>query len=164
MIFKHATCFNTKLTEFLLTFVCYALSFYSATTSGKQTFLNWKVRVLGFYRTLSRPFVYVHSHTCLSFMLVVIGLLGSCSMHLQMCSFTLISSWCCCYLLVYFCNKLSIVVALAFVYCFHVNDIRSFCVTIFSGLQEQVAIACIMISDLLPNGITYQVTYHYQIG
>ena len=48
---------------------------------------------------------------------VVGGLLGSCSMHLPV--------------LVYLCNKLVIVVTIAFVYCFPVNVISSYRVTLF---------------------------------
>ena len=32
-----------------------------------------------------RPLVYVHSHTCLSLMFVVVGLFGACSMYIRVC-------------------------------------------------------------------------------
>ena len=46
------------------TLVYYVLPFYIPTRTVKRMFLNWKVRVLGFQRSLSRPFVYVHSYRC----------------------------------------------------------------------------------------------------
>ena len=65
---------HTRLIEFLLTLVCYILSFYTPTRSIKRTLLKQEVRLLAIQRTLSRPFVYVHSHTCLFIMLIVVGL------------------------------------------------------------------------------------------
>ena len=73
--------------------------------------------------------VYVHSHTCLSLMLVIGGLFVSCSMYLLAC----ICVICIVYrlpLVVFYPFILIIFVFVAFAYCFHVNDIRSFHVTI----------------------------------
>ena len=74
------TQLHTRRAEFLLTVVCLVLPYYGLTRSVKRTFLKQKVSVLAFSRTLSQPLVYVHSHTCLSLMLVVVGLYR-CSMY-----------------------------------------------------------------------------------
>ena len=79
------TQLHTRLTEFLLTAVCFVLPFYSPTHLVKRMFLKQKVRVHAFSRTLSLPLVYVHSHSGLSLMLVVVGLFGTCSMYLLVC-------------------------------------------------------------------------------
>ena len=62
-------------------------------------------------------------------MLVVIHLFRSCS-HADVVGGILVISSLHLSMLVYLCNKLVIVVAIAFVYYFHVNDIRSIRVTI----------------------------------
>ena len=65
--------------------------------------------------------VFVSVRLRLSYADVVNGLLLISSLHLSV--------------LVYLCNKLVLVVALAFVYFFHVNDISLFCVTILCILK-----------------------------
>ena len=76
---------NTRRTELQLTFVCFVLSFYMRTPSVYRIFSKQKAHDLVFSRTLLRPLVYVHSHTCLSFMLVAIGLFERSSMYLLVC-------------------------------------------------------------------------------
>ena len=43
------------------------------------------VLVFNFSKTLLQPFAYVHSHTCLSLMLVVGGLFERCLIYLLVC-------------------------------------------------------------------------------
>ena len=63
---------HTRLTEILLTAVCIVcLDFLYTHAFSLQNVRKQKVRVLAFSRTLQRSFVYVHSHTCLSLMLIV---------------------------------------------------------------------------------------------
>ena len=65
------TQLHLRMTEFLLTVVCFALPFYSPTHLVQQKFL--KQKVLAFSRTLSQPYCYfVHLYTYLSLMLVVV--------------------------------------------------------------------------------------------
>ena len=64
--------------------------------------------------------MYAHSHTCVSRMLVVIRVFGRCSMYLTSVDVVgglLVTSSRHLSVLVYLCNKLVIVVAIAFVYC-----------------------------------------------
>ena len=56
---------HTRLTELTLTVARFVLLFYICTPTVCRTFSK---------RTLSRPLVYVYSHTCLSLMLVVVSL------------------------------------------------------------------------------------------
>ena len=53
-----------------------------ANTLSPTNVLEEKVRIRAFSRTLSRPLMYVHSHTCLFGMPIVVGLFGWCSMYL----------------------------------------------------------------------------------
>ena len=79
---------HLRLTELLLTVVCFALPLCSPTHSVWSTF--WSSRFLfSPSRELSQPLVYAHSYIYLSLFylmyLVVIDLLGSCSMYLLVC-------------------------------------------------------------------------------
>ena len=117
------TQLHTRLIELLLTVVCFVLS---NERSWSRRFVFLPSRQL--YR---EHFLFMHSHTLairFSLMLVVVGLLGSCSMYLLRC----ICIVCIVYTLslvafafVVFSLSISfilmVLVCLAFAYCFHVK-------------------------------------------
>ena len=74
-----------RLIELLLTVVCFVLPFYMRTHSVCRMSLKYKPHDLAFLRTLSQQLVYVNSHTCLSFLFVVVGLFGRCSISICIC-------------------------------------------------------------------------------
>ena len=63
-------------------------------------------------------------------MLVVIGLFRSCSMHLYIVCILTLNAFAFIVFAFYISLTLMIFVFVAFAYCFHVNDVRSFRVTI----------------------------------
>ena len=72
---------HTRLTKLLLTAACFVLPFNLSTSSVYRIFPKQKVHDLAFSRTLSLQFVYVHFRTCLSLILIVVGLFGKRSMY-----------------------------------------------------------------------------------
>ena len=128
-VFVH-TQLHTRLIEFLLTVVRFFWPFYKRTSSICRTFPKQKVHDLAFSKTLSRKLVYMHSHTYLSLMLIVVSLFGRHSMDLLVCICLLCKHELLLRLLSLYLSFLSFIVMIFvfvdFAYSFHMIDIRLF--------------------------------------
>ena len=101
---------HTKLTELLLTRCPLCLDHLYAYAFSLQNVFKVKVSHSCLFEN---SIVYMHFHTCLSLMLVVVGLFGKCSMYSLVCICVHAASYCFCFL--YVCV----------IYLFHTHDLCS---------------------------------------
>ena len=93
-ILKHSIITDCLLLNKKIMYLdCSVLPLYSPISLVKRTFLKQKVLVVAFSRTLLQPFVYVHSHTCFSFKIVVGRLFERYSIYLLVYSRVVCSAY-----------------------------------------------------------------------